>query len=190
MKYFHQADVIAAALAATIVALGVNLPATAEDHSTYNGYWWSTLSVSERERFLDGLSDCYIYDAHGRHALSPSVVAAQKVSEFYNRRTDQKSTSVLIVFQGLEDKAEWATARHGYFDGDYWRQFGKAEKLAFVRGYLACRAAYLHAPAQRTPEFYESFISHWFGTKDGYPDVNVKTASDKIGDVIDRLAER
>lgn len=158
------------------------------DSSVYDGHWWSALSVGEQERFLDGVSDCYIYDAHGRYALSPAAVAAKKVSEFYNRRPDQKSTAVLIVYRGLEDKGRWASTKHGYFDGEFWRVIERKERLAFVRGYLACRIAYTKSKISEPPEACTRKISTHYKVGDEGPSdtIDLKAAPEKIGDVLSR----
>jgi hypothetical protein len=169
--------------------LCVLYPAQSSHLDGYNGQWWSSLTQNEKVQFVSGLSDCFIYDAHGRHAVSPSSLAARKITDYYESHPNRSASSVLAVFHGLGDSAAWASERHGYFDGDYWRMLDNTGRHSFVLGYLACRSVYLHTQMRDIPDVYVAKISTWYRVGSAAPsdEVDPSRASDKIGDILGRL---
>lgn len=170
-----------------IITLAIIIGAFAEN-TKYDGYWWMNLSSGEQEKFLDGFSDCYIYDAGGKHASSPAIVAAKNVSEFYTERKDKKSIPVTEVYLGIKDNTKWSGIKHGYFDGDYWRLLEKNERLYFVRGFFVCKLYYTKHKLLEDENFCVKKISHQYRVGENGPSdvIDLKTATKKIGDVIDR----
>jgi hypothetical protein len=80
---------------------------------------------------------------------------------------------------------------HGAYDGDFWRQSSRSERLNFVQGYIACEHIYLPHHFSRLPEYYVNAISAWYGVSDEDESVlNDKTANNKIGNVLLQLQDK
>ena len=171
---------------------------------TYDAAWWGNLTAEERTKFYSGVIDCYIVEAHGKtYSDGPIESVVQAISTYYQRHPEASRRSVLDVTLEVSTSdtsphlagerhrdpgAEYWDEPHGYFDGEYWRQSVDPERQAFVRGYLACRAKYLHSTTDVSIAVIVSKISKWYGVKDDDPsEIDDRHANDKIGDLLDRI---
>jgi hypothetical protein len=153
----------------------------------YDGRWWNTASADQRDGFLSGYLDCYVYDARGNDYSGRSIQQQiAEVSVFYRARPERLETLVAEVVRGLTGPHDRRpTARHGAYDGEFWRQTSLAGRTAFIAGYLACQTGDLHAAFPASPEAYARAISAWYGISDtDESQLNEKRANDKIGDIL------
>ncbi len=84
-----------------------------------------------------------------------------------------------------------AGQKYGESNGDYWRSVTRAERIEYVRGYLACQKLHFKVDSDKPIETYVDELSAWFGTNDSDPgQVNLKTADDKIPVVLSQLLRK
>ncbi len=173
------------------------LVATAQDGAShYDGRWWKSLSTDARTAFLAGYYDCYIWDVRGTAYSDGSLMQeAATISKYFKSNAGAENTLVLQVLKNLNAGKKHAVVqandRHGENDGDYWRQMGHEERLAFVRGYILCQNEYLHTGFSKTTESYVNDISKWYGVSDqDVSELSTKTGNDKIANVLLRLRDK
>ena len=119
------------------------------------------------------------------------------ISTYYQRHPEASQRSVLeVAFEvskagvtpHVASGGESWRERHGYFDGEYWRQSDDSERQAFVSGYLACRAKYLHLTTDVPMAVIVSNISKWYQINpEDVSDIDPLRSNDKIGDLLDRI---
>ena len=119
------------------------------------------------------------------------------ISTYYQRHPEASQRSVLeVAFEvskagvtpHVASGGESWRERHGYFDGEYWRQSDDSERQAFVSGYLACRAKYLHLTTDVPIAVIVSKISKWYRINpENVSDIDPQRSNDKIGDLLDRI---
>jgi hypothetical protein len=170
----------------------VAMPAAYGQEPNYDSRWWRTLSAEEHVSFLQGETDCYVFDAKGRQADDKSTVydAPKKVTEYYQSNPQKLSATVLSVLRSLSKphRIDTSYGRHFYYDGDYWRKADHSQRATFVRGYLACREMYLHSRVDKPIDFYVGQLSSWYKVSDtDESELSEKTGNDKIGDILVRL---
>ena len=171
--------------------------------SKFDGHWWLKLDDLAKTSFINGESDCYIYEVKGiRYPDDPVESAAKEVDSYYYAHKRHRNKNILKVFREkfkynpshhpLEKYAENYGERHGGADGDYWWESQGEERLYFVTGYLACKETYLGSKIEQTPEDYVGQVSNWYHVsgQNGSGPINEKTRYDKIGNVLDSLLKK
>ena len=103
----------------------------------YDGRWWKALSSDEKDGFLSGYFDCYIWDAKGSDYSNASITQEiQHITKYYNAHPDAEGTPVIDLLHKVAGQKRKSVEgeRHGAYDGDYWRQSSHPERIAFIRG--------------------------------------------------------
>lgn len=169
------------------------------DASIYNGQWWLSASKDRRSEFIAGFCDCAISDnsqdklgSVSWHILEPMV------TEIYEQHGSDLKTPVTSVLMDVRFQNKFRTAKggerypakHGVFDGEYWRQMLPEERLGFIEGYIVCQKKYGKPEAvfSQAAEWYSSKISQWYGIKPNEPgEINGKRNTIAIADVLYRF---
>ena len=164
----------------------------------YDGHWWDSIYKEEQDGFISGYLDCCIYDAKIQNAPNgPIVEIIRRIDQYYRSKSAIQEKPVVEVLKQInrgpsntagQDRKKKARERHGSYDGDYWRQSSHAARTGFVQGYILCRSKYLNEKFPMQVENYVKAISQWYGVSDtDESEMNVKTADDKVGDVLIKL---
>jgi hypothetical protein len=159
----------------------------------FDGFRWRSMSREERLGFLAGTGDCEGGD--GRRLVGSWYVALPLVSAHYARTPADRLRPIAEVLLAVEPQerprvelgAELHPEKHGFFDGDYWRQADAAHRRGFVEGYLEClrHLPGAHGPLQEDAAWYLPRISGWYGVRDDDGTVlDPARAGDKIADVL------
>jgi hypothetical protein len=168
-----------------------------------DGAWWRTLSSEERVEFLAGYIDCYANDFGDKNNTFPEswYTYAPRITQYYDQNPPKLTRQVSSVLFGVRSKlppkpqkgGETWTEKHWFFNGDYWRGLGNAEREAFIEGYLPCHLEHLSSRPERFTQSstnYVEKISHWFGVNPTEPsEVNAKRAKVAIADALYRFAD-
>jgi hypothetical protein len=174
---------------------------TPDNESDYNGHWWLRLTEQEKSSYLDGDSDCYVFelDRKIRYSRSPAE-DSEYVTTYYFSNPDKRSVPVFEVIRLADDHpslreipkgGEVWNEPHWFYDGDWWNQSVPAERLSFIEGFLACysRSPHPHAKFSKAPSQYVQLINRWYGTTSDIEEPNAKHINDKIADVLFRFQD-
>lgn len=203
------------AIHAALIGLAVLTPVTraapqlpvVKDHSTrYDGAWWITVPQAEKDGFVAGFVDCYKYELRGpaRFEARPLAEYRDSLSHYFVPGSQHLSESVAKAFGMFADRPgerppaggeEWRE-KHGYFDGNYWRQAfaagGTSHQRGFVEGYLSCNQQL--GPHRRVsysgrPDAYVRHISQWYRFDSTSADMEPTRERTKIADVLFRFRD-
>jgi hypothetical protein len=180
-----------------IGVLGVTSCAHASSPQTYDGKWWVSASKDQRIGFLSGYADCAIFDV-GKPGLRhfSSINAEPILSKYYSDHIEEQTTEVEPMLWKLwvgskpiehPPKGETYKSKHGFFDGEYWKQATPSHRLGFIQGYLYCqkRNSKPEGSFTNTPDWYVTQISKWYGLKSPDSDeIDESKADKKIADVL------
>lgn len=169
---------------------------------TMDGHWWLLLTAEEKDGYLNGDADCYLFERQRKFAHPKSTTeSVERVTNFYHANPDKRS---LPVFQAArivdelpslyvaEKGGETWNEPHGYWDGMWWRQGSPADRLGFVEGYLACyrsnpplgRRTYSRTPAQ-----YVALINVWYKLDEENGLVDPEREDEKIANVLLKFSD-
>jgi hypothetical protein len=177
--------------------------AVGQQQSRFDGAWWRTLSSDERVEFLAGYIDCYANDLGDKNNTFPEswYTYAPRITEYYDQNPAKLTRQVTSVLFNVRSKhppkpqqgGETWTEKHWFFNGDYWRGLGNAERATFIEGYLTCHEAHLSSRPERFSKSatnYVEKISHWFGVTPLDPsEVNAKRERVAIADALYKFAD-
>jgi hypothetical protein len=191
------------ALATAAVALAIQVGGASAPIKTYDGNWWLLLSSEEQSGFINGHADCYQFELNEKLANpKPAVQTRELVTDFYCDNSSKRSTPVIEVIRvtDLQRRAgktlqggEVWTERHGYWDGQWWREATATERLGFVEGYLACFAQTgKHAGGgfSKPTSEYVSEINGWYKLDVVNGNVDAKRIDAKIADVLVKFQDQ
>lgn len=170
--------------------------AAAQQSRKLDGNWWLSIEANERVEFLAGYIDCYTSDFGDKNRTFPEswYAYAPRITRYYTQnpqKVTRRASSVLLDVRSKtppkpQKGGEVWTEKHGFFNGQYWREMGAAERTAFIEGYLACYREHLPSRPERfarSAETYAGEISQWFGAGATHEDA-------AIADVLYRFADR
>jgi hypothetical protein len=181
-------------------ALVLALSCTVASAQDYDGRWWRSISQDERLGFLAGYTDCVVYESNRREFPKVSRYTTEPlITSYYARHPAEQNVPVGTVLMQIAHEAvvpehpgagESWPEKHGYFDGEFWRQIGPSGRLGFVSGYFEChRLEHVGSNVQpRCPTWYVAAISDWYGVRGDDPsEVRNDRVDTKIADVISAL---
>ncbi|HXZ41598.1 MAG TPA: hypothetical protein VEG68_12725 [Terriglobales bacterium] len=185
----------------------IDVASNAQGVHRYDGHWWLSVSPTEREGFLDGYIDCYIYEYKGpaRFTTISLDEARDLVTRFYEdnpSHLDEPVSDVLDRFRDHpgeklpRDDGEPIKGRHGFYDGTYWKQIsldGKAQQLGFVGGHLWCHEHLSRNKGgmfSKSPAEYRALITQWYRLNEETGDIDAKREPMKIADVLFKFRDR
>jgi hypothetical protein len=172
--------------------------ATSHDEEAYNGWWWLHVPLEQQTGYINGDEDCYKFDMHKNLANSKSArEIAQIVTHFYETKGNE-NTSVFVALREADRhpsqekssiNGEVWRERHGYWDGQWWREGSPFDRLGFVQGFLACHKEgnLLAKKFSKTAEEYVILINGWYGLNEKTGASNPEREDIKIADVISRF---
>jgi hypothetical protein len=188
-------------IARMLLATLLGAIAVGQQTKSLDGHWWQTLDNDERVQFLAGFIDCYVYDFGDRNNTFPEswYTYAPRITQYYQQPNSQVSRSVTSVLFDIRSKhpakplpgGETWTNRHGFFNGEYWREITPDQRVAFIEGYLACYREHLGARRRKFSKpagTYAENISRWFGINGD--DMNTKLEDVAIADALYKYADR
>jgi hypothetical protein len=164
----------------------------------FDGKWWSAADSDEQRGFIIGYIDCY-YDTVRRRVRSKAITEEYQkaLSEFYAAHPDKSSSTVPEVMAKLvqtlkttvqrQPGGEVWNERHGYLDGQWWRESTERERIGFLEGYTSCYQQYVKTQRVRfslTAEEYSERLTKYC------EDPSVDHTNEKIAKVLHRLAAR
>lgn len=169
----------------------------------YDGNWWLSIDKDQKIGFLSGYADCVIYDVHksGLNHFS-AVNEESRLSKYYLDHSNMRSMEVESLLWKLwagskpisyPPKGETYKGKHGFFDGDYWRQATPNHRLGFIKGYLYCQKKYSKPMGifTNSPEWYVDQISKWYGMKSADSDeIDESKLDEKIAHVLYSLKDK
>lgn len=191
----------------TVILIFSMVGGTSCTHATslhaYDGKWWVSINKDQRVGFLSGYADCAIFDVK-KPGLSHFSAANEEpvLTKYYLDHVDAQTTEVESVLWTLwagskpiayPTEGEVYKNKHGFFDGDYWRQATASHRLGFIQGYLYCQHKYSKPQAGFTnsPDWYVTQISKWYGLKSPDSDeVDESRIDKKIADVLLLLRDK
>jgi len=163
----------------------------------HDGHWWLLLTSEEQAGYINGDSDCYVWELHRKFNNSQSAEDVNElVTDFYRDAPAKRSLPVFDAIRAVDllpplrkpaPGGEVWKDRHWYFDGQWWRQGTPADRLGFVEGYLACyragvknaRSNFLEPASQ-----YVALINQWYGLNEETGDVIPSRVHAKIAHVL------
>ncbi len=163
--------------------------------TVYDGNWWLTKEVDERQAFIDGAGDCMTWVAHVK-GLGTGSQLEGKITQFYNTHPEDRRVPVVDVGRKVEEESpppkrsqggEVWTNRHGYLDGTYWSQlYYDDARQAFLEGYLSC----LRTCVSKPTETYSRPAAYYLPKISGYIKAHPKTAyNEAIADILSRFRD-
>lgn len=172
-----------------------------ENPQRYDGDWWLSAAPEEQLGYLNGSTDCAMWDLGVKIRYNRSTEEDQRyVTEFYRRNSDQRSKPILEI-----QKAAWETPGatkpeggehwtepHGYWNGDWWTQSSSSERLGFVEGYLSCyaeKASKTKAKFSKAAQQYVEELNRWYRVDDP-PPIPLKITQGKVARVLFRFRDR
>lgn len=160
----------------------------------YDGSWWGSVHADEKQGFVVGHEDCFVWE--GRHTRAKGYADKElvKAIDFFFRDPSHRIYSVPRAMDLIAGSAPWNRAEpkpqsksggetwtepHWYLDGTWWRGGNDKEHLGYVEGYLACVAglAKLRLAKELPPPQYVKAIDLFYGRKP-------KNESEKAGVVL------
>src|SRR5262249_27861355 len=114
---------------ALLIALSVTgIASGSTGDQAHDGNWWLSVDKDQRLGFVDGYIDCYVFVRKGPLPFLESPYQyEQRVTEHLKNHVADRSKPVTQVLEAIVAKpvtkpsGKWGE-KHGYFDGDYWRQ--------------------------------------------------------------------
>ncbi len=180
----------------------MTLPAVSQQKTQrLDGKWWSSLYDQEQVEFLAGYIDCYGNDLGNKGTFVESwYTYAPRITAYYENHPEWQTRPVTSVLFAVRSKTppkplrggEVWTEKHGFFDGDYWDGITDRQRVAFIRGYLACYQEFLKTRPtsfSKSPESYAEHISRWFGLKSSPSVLNPKRERAAIADALYKFAD-
>jgi len=184
--------------------LMICLFSTCANAISYDGKWWNEISEDERVEFLAGYSDCAVYDA-GQPVRNNSFYQLEaEITKYYSENKSELEKPAITVLRHIyatgklkprepDYGGEHYPEKHGFFDGEYWRQLHfENVLLRFIEGYLVCQREFKKPEASfsREAKWYVKQISEWYGVRSDDPGkINEERYQDKIADVLYRLKD-
>ncbi len=166
------------------------------------GAWWQSAPPDEQRGYLAGYIDCAVWDGGlSRLGKLSWFALAPKVSARYAKRADTSTLLVSTVLKELVNAEPISSAggggeeypgKHGFFDGEYWRQSQPEHRLGFIEGYVDCWRTEGIGGAQfsKPSGKYVDQLSDWFGINAGDPGVvRADRANTKIADALRSLRD-
>ncbi len=166
------------------------------EEKRFEGKWWASADPAEQRGFIVGYIDCY-YDTLRRRVRSKAITDEYQkaISNFYAAHPDQNGNTVLRLMAKLvqtlkttvvrQPGGEVWNGRHGYLDGQWWRESTDTKRIGFLEGYTSCYEQYVKRPRvrfSRTAEEYLELLTEYF------EDPRVDHTDEKIANVLHRLA--
>lgn len=180
-------------VAGTLALLLALVAAAACRGDEVGGAWCKALTTEQRDGYLVGYFDCYVFDRKGRKYPGGSRRQwIQAVSDYYRRHASDASLPVATIFHrintGTPPVNPGSLERHSYFDGEYWRQATPPARQEFVRGYLTCGRGSLVGAHEAAVERYSEEVTRWYGVSKSDPAaVDSAREGSKIADVMHAL---
>ncbi len=168
------------------------------------GEWWQSAPTEEQLGYVAGYIDCIVCDAgHSSLGKESWYALAPRISARYAERPDTATQPVSAILKALMNEAsttsppaaggEQYLEKHGFFDGEYWRQSEPEHRLGFIEGYLDCWRTEVTKGAQysKPPSAYVDRLSEWFGLDAADPGVvRADRARTKIADALRLLRDK
>ena len=139
-----------------------------------DGNWWHAASKSERLGYLEGDNDCDSFELGGR-LLPESAFSLHQdfVLKYYDADAARLRTPVFEVLRMADaqiapapDKdADTAPEPHGDYDGLFWRDTRREERIGFIEGYLACYARtsdHRRGAFSKSADEYVKLLDGWY----------------------------
>lgn len=167
--------------------------------STFSSKQWMELSQERRVGFLMGLADCSIFDLGDRRlsrfsGIFEEPILMKRLESDANLREKEIETVVIDLFSDTKSplpppspNGERHKGKHGFFNGEYWRQASPIYRIGFIQGYLYCSKKHLSIATRftKTPEWYALKISNWYGLdSENDDDIDDSKANISIADVL------
>jgi hypothetical protein len=167
---------------------------------SYDGKWWLSVDIWQREGFVDGYIACYTFDAKGEIKFEyTGQMYAPRVTDYlrahpdeYERPAEQllwnvtKPSYAPPSGRHLGGRGETSQGKYGLYDGEFWREMGDSKHLGFIQGFLYCYSKYGDASrgtfSKPAPEYVEA-ISKWYEI-DGEGGINPKKMPAKIPTIL------
>lgn len=152
-----------------------------EKTMNYGGKWWLSVASLEQRGYINGDTDCYIWELGGKARAGSATGDVQAfVNRFYEDppHWPVPMFRVILMFDTRHAASHKASPSggevwngpHGYWDGLWWKGAGypnTLEQLGYVEGYLACYQGEAHSPKgtfSKPPAQYVSLITGWYKT--------------------------
>ena len=167
-----------------------------------DGNWWRAASSSERLGYLEGDNDCHSFEFGGLLLAASEIPLHQDfVSKFYDADAARLRTPAFEVLRRADaqiaaapDKdADASPAPHGDYDGLFWRDTRRDERIGFTEGYLACYARktdHRRGSFSKSADEYVKLLDAWYQLSERERNVDPKIENAKVGDVIFRFRDR
>jgi hypothetical protein len=176
-----------------------------ENHASqiteYDGHWWLLLTSEEKSGYLSGDADCYRFELKKKFAYTkPAAEVEESITNLYRDNSDDRSVPVYEAIRIADRQpalrppargGEVWNERHGYWDGQWWREGTPADRLGFVEGYLACysRSQKPHGAFSRTPPQYVRLVNQWYELNEETGDVDPTRVDAKIAAVLFKFVD-
>jgi hypothetical protein len=192
-----------ASLILAAMLMGCLSARAAEPKARYDGKLWLEMSWGERSNFVWGYSDCDVDILGNRYwPAAPDLEREMFDYYYYAQNKSRLAEPIRVLMKRLlvkhrndpppkqlskEEEGEVWPERHGFFDGEFWRQASDGERLAFVRGQVEC---FHHEPRSKRrfsklPAEYVREISKWYEAEG----LESNRDKEKIPEVLLRFAD-
>jgi len=184
---------------AVVVCLGAQPPAvrvSGQLGHVYDGQWWGTIQTQEKQGFVVGHEDCFVWE--GKRTRTKSLAEKELVAAldaFYRKRGNSR-LSVPAAIKAIAGVAPWPdhpkpintggevwSEPHWYLDGTWWRGGSEVEHRGYVEGYLACKTDLTSQTFSKPAQAYAKDIDDFYARR-------ARNESDKVGAVLMKLANR
>ena len=167
-----------------------------------DGNWWRAASKNERLGYLEGDNDCDSFELGGRLLPTNAILGHQEfVSKYYVADATHVRTPAFDVLRiadaeiaPVPDKdADAVPEPHGDYDGLFWRDTRREERIGFIQGYLACYARkndHRRGSFSKSADEYVKLLDGWYQLSEMERNVDPKIENAKVGEVIFRFRDR
>ncbi len=167
-----------------------------------DGNWWRAATKSERLGYLEGDNDCDSFELGGRLLPGAAFSLHQDfVSKYYEADAARLRTPAFDVLRmadaqiaaAADKDADAAPEPHGDYDGLFWRDTRREERVGFIEGYLACYARksdHRRGSFSKSADEYVKRLDGWYQLSEMERNVDPKIENAKVGDVIFRFRDR
>lgn len=146
-----------------IVDMEKHVPAPRVVPGQPNGHWWLAVGATQRKGFAIGRAECLGMLHHHGLLISRSAFTAA-VTDYYRRHPERIYLPVSVVF----DLLDWPNAirvrlPRTVLDGDGWASAPIGERMAIVRGFVACQGEEEGVQISVPVLTAVSRVSRWYG---------------------------
>ncbi len=162
--------------------------------SAYDGHWWFSSDVDERDGFLDGASDCLTWVAHQQGFSETHYQIDSSISDYYKDHPADRGLLVIDVWQKIAAQSHSAKQQtikpsgggetwvnpHWYYDGTWWVQSNRSTREGFLEGYLWC----MRTRVKSQNETYSQAIEYYISNIDGYIPKHPKSYNEPVANIL------